>query len=87
VIAVNLNSELPGSKKTRLALNLPQNELIDKIANTLGPISRFIPGTASDIQHMRVCLQVSFTMQSTIDFVSGRLLQHGYNRMNITIQS
>jgi len=44
VIAVNLNSELPGSKarsadrKTRLALNLPQHELIDKIADTLEPI-------------------------------------------------
>jgi len=44
VIAVNLNSELTGNKarsnsrENRMALNLPQNELIQRIVDTLSPI-------------------------------------------------
>jgi NTE family protein len=44
VIAVNLNSALPANKaraaerKSRLAMSLPQHELIDKIASALAPI-------------------------------------------------
>jgi len=44
VIAVNLNSNLPASKnradsrKSRLALSLPQGELIEKIADAITPI-------------------------------------------------
>lgn len=48
VIAVNLNSELIGNKaratsrENRLALNLPQNELLQNIANALAPIKERI---------------------------------------------
>jgi len=46
VIAVNLNSELVGNharaegRETRLALALPENELLRKIANGLAPLAR-----------------------------------------------
>ena len=79
VIAVNLNSELPGNKaraadrKSRLALSLPQHELIDKIADTLAPIRErietILPGDGDADQSPGMFE----TMNASIDIMQGRI--------------
>ena len=79
VIAVNLNSELPGSKaradsrKTRLALNLPQNELIDKLANTLGPIRERIEMILPADEEADHSPGMFETMNASIDIMQDRI--------------
>jgi len=79
VIAVNLNSELPGNKaraaerKSRLALNLPQNELINKIADTLAPIRERIETilpTGDEADHSPGMFE---TMNASIDIMQDRI--------------
>jgi len=79
VIAVNLNSELPGNKaraaerKSRLALNLPQNELINKIADTLAPIRERIETilpTGDEVDHSPGMFE---TMNASIDIMQDRI--------------
>ncbi len=79
VIAINLNNELPGSKartadrKTRLALNLPQNELIDKIANTLGPIRERIEMILPADEEADHSPGMFETMNASIDIMQDRI--------------
>jgi len=79
VIAVNLNSELPGNKaraaerKNRLALSLPQHELIDKIADTLAPIRERIETilpSDDDNDHSPGMFE---TMNASIDIMQDRI--------------
>jgi len=79
VIAVNLNSELPGNKaraaerKSRLALNLPQNELIDKIADTLAPIRERIETILPANDKTDHSPGMFETMNASIDIMQDRI--------------
>jgi len=79
VIAVNLNSELAGSRarsagrETRLALNLPQSELIRKIVDTLAPIRERI-GTILPSGNQTNRMPGMFeTMTGSIDIMQERI--------------
>jgi len=79
VIAVNLNSELPGSRaraadrKTRLALNLPQSELIDKIADTLAPIRKRMETVLPADNPTDRSPGIFGTMNASIDIMKDRI--------------
>jgi len=79
VIAVNLNSELPGSKaraadrRTRLALSLSQHELVDKIAETLAPIRERIETILPADNSGERSPGMFETMNASIDIMQDRI--------------
>jgi len=79
VIAVNLNSELTGNKarasgrENRLALNLPQSELIQKIVDTLSPIRKRIGNILPPDNEAERPPGMFGTMTASIDIMQDRI--------------
>ncbi|MDQ6999604.1 MAG: patatin-like phospholipase RssA [Mariprofundus sp.] len=79
VIAVNLNSELIGNKarangrENRLALNLPQNELIQKIVDKLSPIRERIGNILPPDNETERPPGMFGTMTASIDIMQDRI--------------
>jgi len=79
VIAVNLNSDLPGSKaraaerKTRLTLSLPHHELIDKIADALAPVRERIETALLSDDETDHSPGIFETMNASIDIMQDRI--------------
>ncbi len=79
VIAVNLNSDLAGNRarsagrETRLALNLPQSELVQKIVDTLAPIRERIGTILPSGDQITRMPGMFETMTGSIDIMQERI--------------
>ena len=79
VIAVNLNSELTGNKarsegrETRLALNLPQNELIKKFIDSMAPVKQRVEAILPSSDEDPPIPGIFETMTSAIDIMQDRI--------------
>jgi len=79
VIAVNLNSELIGNKsratgrESRLALNLPQSELLQNIANALAPIKERIGNILPPVNKTERPPGMFGAMTASIDIMQDRI--------------